>query len=126
MTCQKTIVLVALMLLASAVCSAAANTSHALNLVAQRGHSNTVGCLAFSPDGRFLVTGDRVANVLILWEVTSGLELRRFVGHQGRILAVAFSHDGNRIASLGSDRTIRTWDALTGSGIRTINFSGMP
>jgi WD40 repeat protein len=44
------------------------------------GHSDTVNSLAFSPDGKRLVSGsyDKTA---ILWDVDSGKEVRRMAGH---------------------------------------------
>src|SRR5205807_5517619 len=35
-------------------------------------------------------------------------------GHTGRVLTVAYTLDGKRLATGGEDRTIRVWDALTG------------
>src|SRR5262249_5660973 len=50
-----------------------------------------------------------------LWDVTSGKELRRFAGHTGVILSLAFAPDGRRAVSLGTDRTARLW-GLSGGG----------
>ncbi len=47
-----------------------------------------------------------------LFQVVSGSEpklLRRFVGHQGEVLDVAFSEDGRRLATTGRDQTIAVW-----------------
>jgi WD40 repeat protein len=35
-------------------------------------------------------------------------------GHRGRIFAVQFSPDGERLASASGDRTVKVWDATTG------------
>ena len=88
-----------------------------------RGHTDAVNSIAFSPDGNTLVSGGR-DKTLRLWNVDTGQHIRLITGRQHRladslltyhlvyVVSVAFSPDGNTIAS-GSDR-IRLWDADTG------------
>src|SRR5260370_34471067 len=87
-------------------------------LVAQTGHSTDVTSIAFSCDGRNIVSGG--ADALILWDVTSGKQVRTLAGHETGVTSVAFSCDGV-LASAGLlEDTIRLWDVRSGQEIRTL------
>jgi WD40 repeat protein len=74
------------------------------HLVVQLGHADPVTSVAFSPDGRLVLTGseDRTAK---LWDIETGEELRTFAGHTKEITSVAFSPDGREVltARTGSE-----------------------
>src|SRR5207244_8559477 len=76
-----------------------------------------VRSVAFSPDGRILVTGGK-DNTLRLWEVATGREVRRLEGHQGEVESVDFSRDGKWLVSGGLDKSVRLWERDTGKEIR--------
>jgi WD40 repeat protein len=49
-----------------------------------------------------------------MWDAASGIELLCLRGHKHSVLSVAFSPDGNRLASGSWDQTLRIWDAVSG------------
>jgi WD40 repeat protein/serine/threonine protein kinase len=81
-----------------------------------RGHKGVAWTVAFSPDGRFLATGGgeyRTPNQeVILWDMATGLESRRFPNLPGGVSGVAFTPDGRRIIATAG-RAILAWDVET-------------
>jgi WD40 repeat protein len=68
--------------------------------------------LAFSPDGKRLVTGGDWGDCTVrVWNAKTGQELRRYEGHGGCVGCVAFFPDGQRIVSASYDGTARIWGA---------------
>jgi len=74
-----------------------------------KGHSDWVLSVAFSPDGKRIVSGS-YDKTLKIWDAVSGEELQTLKGHRDPVLSVAFSPDGKRVASGSSDLTVRIWD----------------
>ena len=49
-----------------------------------------------------------------IWDSATGKELFALKGHAGWVNSVAFSPDGQRLASGSNDRTVKLWDSATG------------
>jgi hypothetical protein len=71
-------------------------------------YPNIVWSVAFSPDGRAIVSGEE-RETAKLWEAATGKELRTFAGHTSDIRSVAFSPSGKVIASASDDGTVKLW-----------------
>ncbi|MBK9386066.1 MAG: WD40 repeat domain-containing protein [Planctomycetes bacterium] len=87
------------------------------------GHSDLVSSLAFTQDGKFLISGshDRTARV---WKVSTGEVLHVLKGHSDQVAAVAAAGKVGRIATGSADGTIRLWDLSTGKQLHSFRMSG--
>jgi WD40 repeat protein/tetratricopeptide (TPR) repeat protein len=79
-------------------------------------HSNEVRAVAFSPDGKAILTGsdDNTAQV---WDAATGLRVGSALEHQGAVWSVAFGPDGRSILTGSEDGTARLWDGAFGQPV---------
>jgi len=84
--------------------------------------AGAVYAVAISPDSGYAVTTS-TDSAAILWDVASGLEIRRFTGHKDAVGSVAFSPDGGRLVTGGDDATVRTWDVASGKELRRFDVA---
>ncbi len=77
------------------------------------GHTDQVWSVAFTPDGKRLLTGSKDKSMR-LWDVDSGKELKRFDGHTNTVKSIAVSWDGQHVLTGGWDKTVRLWDLQNG------------
>jgi WD40 repeat protein len=83
------------------------------------GHAGPVWSLAFTWDGRLLVSGSQDRTVK-LWDAASGHLLTTLVGHTRGVWGVALSRDGQHVASSSQDGTAILWHAASGSAVRIL------
>ncbi len=74
--------------------------------------------LSVSPDGTLLAVGQQDGSVEVS-ELRSGQT--RWYAHTEEVRALAFSPDGNRLATAGLDRTIKLWDPRSPANLLPAN-----
>ena len=75
---------------------------------------NSVNSVAFSPDGKYIISGSG-DNTVRVWDANTGKSVYKpLQGHTNPVYSVAYSPDGKYIVSGGPDTTILIWDAKRG------------
>jgi WD40 repeat protein/serine/threonine protein kinase len=73
---------------------------------------STIGSLAFSPDGRTLVLGDRHADGragILFWDLEKGEMTGRLADHRPQIWALAFTPDGRKLVAASAGGEVKVW-----------------
>jgi WD40 repeat protein len=105
------------------------NSAHAIKQKLSRdprrfkGHKSGVTSISFSPDGRYVLTGDKKCTVK-LWEVATGKEMQCYT-HESSFFGcgaqVACSPDGKYAAVAGDDYLIRLYDLISGKQVNSLS-----
>jgi WD40 repeat protein len=82
-------------------------------------HQNGVFAVAFSPDGKTVLTGSE-GSTARLWRTDTGVPIGSAMQLQGSVGTVAFSPDGKRVLTGSRDHTARLWRADTGAPTGTL------
>lgn len=82
-----------------------------------KGHPSAVTAIAFSPDGKVLISGGEDGTIR-RWAVATGKEGSRIGDGLKKVTALALSPEGRTLASASEDRTLRFWDMATSKQIR--------
>lgn len=75
----------------------------------QMGHTDSISTIAFSPDGKYILSGS-MDKTLKLWDVSTGREIRTFK-YTKSIYTLAFSPDGKLAVSNGGPGNVLLWDS---------------
>lgn len=81
-----------------------------------QGSKNSVGDLAFSPDGQLIAVASdhRTVNV---WRASDGTLVSELAGHKDNVSSLAFNADGSRLASGAADKSAIVWDVARATAV---------
>jgi hypothetical protein len=92
-------------------------------------HTDWVTALCFTPDGKYLISGDRAGGMSV-WD-TQGHEIESTTAHNAGITGIACR--GNFVATSSEDGTVKFWDIMEGrqlkswkahpTGVRSVSFT---
>lgn len=83
-----------------------------------------VSGLALSANGRTMATAS-VDNLIKLWDVESGQELRTLRGHTNEPTRLALSADGGILVSASAENTIKVWDSRAGHETNVLHHQSL-
>ncbi len=78
-----------------------------------KAHKKVIRSIAFSPNGKLLLSG-ATDDTVHVWNVRTGKRTLEIKAEQDGVLAVAFSPTGRTIASGGANHTIKLWQPKSG------------
>ena len=82
--------------------------------------------VAFTPDSAVLASagGNTEDFAIHLWEVANGQPIGKLDGHTGIVWGLAFSPNGQLLASVSSDKTAKIWDWRNRTLLKSLDLPG--
>ncbi|CUS23938.1 LAQU0S12e03400g1_1 [Lachancea quebecensis] len=87
-------------------------------------HSQPLSDLCWSPDSQCIATASDDFTIIITHLVFG--ELHRLVGHTAPVTSLKYTFKGNILCSCSMDESIKVWDILTGTLLRTLSAHSEP
>ena len=84
--------------------------------------SGVDGKLCFSPDGKFMVTGNSF-NTFRVWQKEGMSILIEMRKHKGRVVNFEFSNNGEYLLTCSEDKTVRVWETSLSEGVEELEDS---
>ena len=88
-------------------------------------HSRFVNSVRYNKDGSLFASGGADGKV-VLYEGTEGEKVGELVdgtnAHGGGVFALAWSPDGQQLASVSGDKTLKIWDISSKQLVKTVSF----
>ncbi len=85
----------------------------------QTKHKTPVEVVAFSPNGKYIVTGTGVDGLITVWDRSTGREITR-IKHQSWIRKIIFNYDGKYLATSSNDDDVKVWEITTGKEVASL------
>jgi len=107
-------------------------TGGLLKTLALADRPKSVSCMAFSPDGNWIVVGEDFTKAEVftgkieLLDAVAGQEVRALATHHWEVESVAFSRDGKWLASSNWDRKVRVMEFPSGNQGREFESPSKP
>jgi len=86
------------------------------------GEIGSVESAEFSPDGKYIVSGTKFDNSVIMWKTSDGTELWRQYAEQ-EVERVGWSADGKYVAAASEDYLVTIYDAMSGDVYKVLEHS---